>query len=81
MAIDSTNITAQDQYWYAFNNMTTSTMKTLFDSFGVTISKSKSDNKSETDDAALLTKTVQYYDIFDLVMTYTFISVCLFLFH
>ena len=79
MLADSTNTTAKDQFHNAFNTMTTSTLKTLFDSFSVTVAKSKS--KSKLPDAKatpdLVTVMSEYYDIFDLVMTYSFIAVSL----
>lgn len=71
---DSTNVTAQDQFLYGYNNITISTLKTLFDSFSVTIAKSKTKTKTKAlSDFEFV--VYQYYDIFDLVMTYTFIAV------
>lgn len=71
---DATNTTASKQFAYAWNNMTTSTMKTLFDSFSVTIPKSKDKSKNEAL-VDLVSLVHQYYAIFDLVMTYTFVAV------
>lgn len=70
---DSTNVTAQDQFLYGYNNITISTLKTLFDSFSVTIAMSKTKTKTKAlPDFEFV--VYQYYDIFDLVMTYTFIA-------
>lgn len=74
--VDPTNTTASDQFTYGWNNMTTSTLKTLFDSFSVTVAKSKDKSKSKTV-VDLESLVHQYYAIFDLVMTYTFIAVSL----
>ena len=76
---DPTNNTAWNQFYDGWNTMTTSTLKTLFDSFSVTVAKSKSktqslDAKKTPDLSELL---FQYYDIFDLVMSYAFIAVSL----
>ncbi|KAF3036651.1 hypothetical protein E8E12_001201 [Didymella heteroderae] len=64
---------AQDQFLYGYSNIAISTLKTLFDSFSVTVSKSKNKTKSKTS-PDLGSLVDQYYDIFDLVMTYTFIA-------
>ncbi|KAJ4378640.1 hypothetical protein N0V86_005510 [Didymella sp. IMI 355093] len=74
---DKTNDTAANQFADGWNTLTTSTLKTLFDSLSVTVAKSKdkitsTDAKAATD---FLTSVTKYYDIFDLVMTYTFIAV------
>lgn len=54
--------------------MTSSTLKTLFDSFSVSVAKSKS--KSDANAPQDLDKVLQqYYNIFDLVMSYTFVTV------
>ncbi|KAF3050833.1 hypothetical protein E8E11_007312 [Didymella keratinophila] len=71
---DSTDALAWDQFSYGWNNITTATLKTLFDSFGVTIAKSKDKIKLEASDDPLASSFYKYYDIFDLVMTYTFIA-------
>lgn len=74
MLADPSNLTAVDQFTYGINNITISTLKTLFDSFSVTVAKSKSKTKSESL-PDLESSFNQYYDIFNLVMTYTFIAV------
>jgi len=74
MLTDPTNTTAFDQFGYGWNNMTTSTLKTLFDSFSDTVAKSKDKTKLEKS-VDLESLVTQYYGIFDLVMTYTFIAV------
>ncbi|KAF2627106.1 hypothetical protein BU25DRAFT_411189 [Macroventuria anomochaeta] len=72
---NSNNDTAYDQFLDGWNSMTSSTLKTLFDSFSVTVAKSKNKStggeKTKPDISMILN---QYYDIFDLVMSYTFIT-------
>jgi low temperature requirement protein LtrA len=70
------NNTAFTQYLNAFESMGSATMKTLFDSLSVTVPKTKGSNSKDTKAAADFLKVVyQYYNIFDLVMTYTFTAV------
>ena len=72
---DRTNTTAAVQYLQAWNTLVSSTVTTLFDSFSVTIAKSKSKTTAKETSADSFKLLLQYYDIFDLVMSYTFITV------
>lgn len=54
--------------------MTSSTIKTLFDSSSVTVAETKKASTGDGTTPNLITVTQKYYDIFDLVTSYTFIS-------
>ncbi|KAH7392951.1 hypothetical protein BKA66DRAFT_411624 [Pyrenochaeta sp. MPI-SDFR-AT-0127] len=70
---DNTNETAWIQFDDGLNAVTSATFKTLFDTFSVTAPKRKS--KSTGKEVANWLETIyQYYNIFDLVMTYTFVA-------
>lgn len=72
---NTTNTTAMNQFNSGLNSMTSTTFKTLFDNFSVTVSKNKLKKATGTPD---LSKTIlQYFDIFNLIMTYAFIAVSL----
>lgn len=71
---DNANETAWLQFDEGLNAATSATFKTLFDTFSVTTPKRKSKNTAK--EAANWLQTIyQYYNIFDLVMTYTFVAV------
>jgi len=71
------NETAILQLWDGMNSMTAATYKTLFDTFSVTVAKRKV-LKAGAKDYQIT--QLQYYQIFDLIMSYTFIAVSLLLF-
>jgi hypothetical protein len=76
---DETNTTARSQLLTGLNSMTSATYKTLFDTFSVTVAKSKSKKSAGKEVPDLLETQNQYFRIFDLIMSYTFIAVSLFL--
>jgi hypothetical protein len=69
------NATARSQLLGGLNSMTSSTYKTLFDTFSVTVAKSKNKKTGSVPD--LLETQNQYFKIFDLIMSYTFVAVSL----
>lgn len=72
---NQTNITAYNQFTSGINKMTSSTFKTLFDTFSVTISKNKLKKLGNGKEAPDMARTIlQYYNIFDLIMTYAFVA-------
>lgn len=72
---DSTNGTAYDQVSSGINGMGVATYKTLFDTFSVTVAKSKNSKTRAKETLDLGATMMQYYDIFDLILLYTFIAV------
>ena len=76
---DPSNDTAWDEYFNAVNDMTSATFKTLFDTFSVTLpkpKKSKGGDQDKKQQQAKFEQTITgYYKVFDLIMTYSFISV------
>jgi hypothetical protein len=73
---DTDNSTAGDQFFNGLNAMTSATYKTLFDTFSVTVPKTKAKKNPGVKEVPDLEKTeMQYYSIFDLVLTYAFIAV------
>lgn len=75
-AADNTNTTAYIQLSTGINKMTSTTFKTLFDSFSVTVSKSKLKKLGGVKQAPNpYTTMIQYYNIFDLILSYTFVAV------
>jgi hypothetical protein len=74
---DDTNTTASSQLFTGLNSMTSATYKTLFDSFSVTVAKSKSKKTGAKEIPDLFETQNQYYKIFDLIMSYTFVAVSL----
>ncbi|CAO2648353.1 Nn.00g076200.m01.CDS01 [Neocucurbitaria sp. VM-36] len=69
---DSNNQTAWTQFDTGLNEVISATFKTLFDTFSVTAPKRTRTSTNETTNwRATIT---QYYEIFDLVLTYTFIA-------
>jgi hypothetical protein len=77
--IDGGNTTAESQLVAGLNSMTSAAFKTVFDSFSVTVAKSKVKKSGAKEVPDLLETQNQYYDIFDLIMTYTFVAVSLLL--
>lgn len=76
---DNENITAFTQAYDGMNAMASATYKTLFDSFSVTVAKSKS--KGGAKEVPDIGKTsLSYFKIFDLILSYTFVAVSPFLF-
>jgi hypothetical protein len=72
---DTTNGTAYEQLYFGINAMGAATLKTLFDTFSVTVAKRKM-KKAGTKGITDLGATIMlYYDIFDLILAYTFIAV------
>ncbi|KAH7411716.1 hypothetical protein DE146DRAFT_251587 [Phaeosphaeria sp. MPI-PUGE-AT-0046c] len=69
---DATNATAQTQLYSAINSMASATYKTLFDTFSVTVAKSKTKNAKEIPD--LVKTQLSYFKIFDLILSYTFVA-------
>ncbi|KAJ4369717.1 hypothetical protein N0V83_005480 [Neocucurbitaria cava] len=72
---DSNNQTAWTDFDNGLNEVISATFKTLFDTFSVTAPKRTTRSADET--ANWNVTITQYYDIFDLVLTYTFIAVSL----
>lgn len=71
----SNDTVAMDQFYYGFRSIDDATITMLFDSFSVTVAKSK-EKKGDATEASLKEPVGnQYYNIFDLVMPYTFIAV------
>lgn len=72
---DNTNETAYDQLLMGVQSMASSTVKTLFDTFSVTVAKSKN-KKSGVKELPDFNKTfLSYFKIFDLILSYTFVAV------
>jgi hypothetical protein len=57
------------------NAMATATYKTLFDTFSVTVAKSKIKKRKGKEMQDLGSTTMQYYKISDLILSYTFVAV------
>ena len=74
---DDTNMTAYTQLTTGINAMTSATYKTLFDTFSVTVAKSKLKKTGAKEVPDLLETEHQYFQIFDLILSYTFIAVSL----
>jgi hypothetical protein len=74
---DQNNDTAFDQLYTGINAMASATYKTLFDSFSVTVAKSKNKKSGDKEVPDLANTHMQYYKIFDLIMSYTFVAVSL----
>jgi|TARA_R110002003_G_scaffold214_31_gene16282 hypothetical protein len=73
--VDDGNKTASTQLATGINAMTSAAYKTLFDTFSVTVAKSKSKKAGEKEVPDLYKTQLQYYDIFDMILSYTFIAV------
>ncbi|KAH7073713.1 hypothetical protein BKA63DRAFT_39264 [Paraphoma chrysanthemicola] len=73
---DDSNTTASTQLATGINAMTSAAYKTLFDTFSVTVAKSKSKKVAagEKEVPDLYKTQLQYYDIFDMILSYTFIA-------
>ncbi|KAF2028562.1 hypothetical protein EK21DRAFT_101735 [Setomelanomma holmii] len=71
---NDTNQTAYTQLATGINAMTSASYKTLFDTFSVTVAKSKSKKTGEKEVPDLYKTQLQYYDIFDMILSYTFIA-------
>jgi hypothetical protein len=69
------NDTASAQVMTGINAMTSATYKTLFDTFSVTVAKNKNKKSGDKDVPDLEKTQFQYYRIFDLILSYTFIAV------
>jgi len=72
---DAGNETAYEQLYAGMNAMAAATYKTLFDTFSVTIAKSKIKKRRGKEMQNLGATTMQYCNIFDLILSYTFIAV------
>jgi hypothetical protein len=73
-----TNDTAYRQVTSGVNTMGAATYKTLFDTFSVTVAKSKNKKTGIIQEVPDLgTAMMDYYRIFDLILSYTFIAVSL----
>jgi hypothetical protein len=72
---DQNNETAFDQLYTGINAMASATYKTLFDTFSVTVAKSKNKKSGDKEVPDLVKTHMQYYRIFDLILSYTFIAV------
>jgi hypothetical protein len=72
---DQNNNTAFDQLYTGINAMASATYKTLFDTFSVTVAKSKNKKSGDKEVPDLAKTQMQYYRIFDLILSYTFIAV------
>jgi hypothetical protein len=76
--LNPTNATAYDQVSSGVNAMGAATYKTLFDTFSVTVAKSKNKKTGVAKEIPDLGMAMmQYYKIFDLILSYTFIAVSL----
>lgn len=76
LVADTDNATAGEQFVNGFMSMTSATYTTLFNSFSVTVPKTKAKKESGVKQVPDLEVTErQYYIIFDLVLTYAFIAV------
>lgn len=71
--IDNTNATASTQLYAGINSMASATFKTLFDTFSVTVAKSKTKGAKQAPD--LIETMSSYFKIFDLILSYTFVAV------
>jgi hypothetical protein len=72
---DHENGTAFDQLYNGINAMASATYKTLFDTFSVTVAKSKNKKSGEKEVPDLAKTQMQYFRIFDLILSYTFVAV------
>jgi hypothetical protein len=70
---DRSNDTAFDQMYTGVNAMASATYKTLFDTLSVTVAKRGTGNGEGVPN--LEETHMQYYKIFDLIVTYTFVAV------
>lgn len=70
---DNTNATASTQLYAGINSMASATFKTLFDTFSVTVAKSKTKGAKQAPD--LIETMSSYFKIFDLILSYTFVAV------
>ncbi|OAL01689.1 hypothetical protein IQ06DRAFT_346314 [Phaeosphaeriaceae sp. SRC1lsM3a] len=69
---DNTNATASTQLYAGINSMASATFKTLFDTFSVTVAKSKTKGAKQAPD--LIETMSSYFKIFDLILSYTFVA-------
>ncbi|KAF1917907.1 hypothetical protein BDU57DRAFT_446293 [Ampelomyces quisqualis] len=69
---DRTNDTAFEQMYTGVNAMASATYKTLFDTLSVTVAERGTGNEGGVPN--LEETHVQYYKIFDLIVTYTFVA-------
>lgn len=72
---DRTNDTAFEQMYTGVNAMASATYKTLFDTLSVTVAKRGTGNEGGVPN--LEETHMQYYRIFDLIVTYSFVAVSL----
>ena len=72
--------TRNETAWTAYNgardDLMSATIETLFSTLSVTLPKSKSDKDSGKKAQAFQTVSHKYQDVFELVATYVFITVC-----
>ncbi|KAH8712198.1 bacterial low temperature requirement A protein-domain-containing protein [Phaeosphaeriaceae sp. PMI808] len=73
-ASDGGNQTANDQLYNSIMSITSATYKTLFDTFSVTVSKSKLKKIGDKRPPDLTVTEHQYFQIFDLIFSYTFVA-------
>ncbi len=76
MIADQTNDTASDEFLDAFQDMSSATFKTLFDTFSVNPPKTKKASDDSTSKHADVGETIaSYVSVFDLIMSYAFVAV------
>jgi hypothetical protein len=72
---DRTNNTAYSQLFAGVNAMASATYKTLFDTLSVTVAEKKGGKSGGEEIRSLEQTNLQYYQVFDLIVSYTFIAV------
>jgi hypothetical protein len=72
---DRTNNTAYSQLFAGVNTMASATYKTLFDTLSVTVAEKKGGKSGGEEILNLEQTNLQYYQVFDLIVSYTFIAV------
>ncbi|PSN70736.1 hypothetical protein BS50DRAFT_267022 [Corynespora cassiicola Philippines] len=72
--LDETNTTALQQFDDGINELTAATLKTLFDTFGVSLPKKKKEYTGKSTAAGFEQTFLDYFEIFELVVFYVFIA-------